>query len=163
MTKPRVRILFVCLGNVCRSPLAEGVLRHLAQRKALPKHLQIDSAGTCDYHEGEEPDPRARDVAEAHGVRLKGRARAVAPEDFDDFDLIVAMDLENREELLAVCPRKHRRKVSMLRTFEDRRAPPDVPDPYYGGPGGFEKVYLIIERNCVSLLDEVAKGLPAAK
>ena len=151
-----MRILFVCLGNICRSPLAEGVFRELVEAEGLSDRFEIASAGTCDYHAGQGPDPRARRVARRHGVRLRGTARQVLARDFAHFDRIIAMDEENYCALMADCPPRHRRKVTMLRAFENRNAPPDVPDPYFGGPDGFERIFRIIRKSCRALLAEVA-------
>ena len=152
-----MRILFVCLGNICRSPLAAGIFKKLAADAGLA--VEVASAGVSDDHVGQRPDRRARRVARTHGIELDGTARQVADEDFDRFDLLVAMDQDNYRRLLAQCPTGHRRKIMMLRAFENRRSPPDVPDPYYGGLDGFEGVYQIIEQNCRSLLEDIRDTL----
>ena len=152
-----MRILFVCLGNICRSPLAEGIFKKLAADEGLD--IEVASAGVSDYHVGQMPDRRARRVARTHGIELDSTAQQVADEDFDRFDLLVAMDQDNRRSLLAQCPTGSRGKIMMLRAFENRRSPPDVPDPYYGGPDGFGNVYQIIEQNCRSLLEDIRDTL----
>src|SRR5690349_19370278 len=138
-----VRLCFVCLGNICRSPTAEGVMRHLVEQEGLASAFAIESAGTAGYHVGELPDRRSRATAEAHGVHLKSRARHFQASDFAHFDLVLAMDAQNRDDLLALAPDAlPRGKVLLLRSFEPD-APIDaaVPDPYYGGQAGFEQVF----------------------
>lgn len=146
------RILFVCLGNICRSPLAEAVLKDLA---GPDSGLEIDSAGTSGWHDGEAADPRTIAVGRRHGVPVTSRSRAVATEDFEHFDLVVAMDTDNRDTLLSVSPPRHRHKIRRLRDW-DPEGPGDVPDPYYGGPDGFEDNFRMVSRCCRALLDEIA-------
>lgn len=147
-----MRVLFVCMGNICRSPLAEGVFRHLAARAGVADAV-VDSAGTDAWHEGEPPDPRSLEVAERHGVSLEGqRARPVRPSDFDAFDVIVAMDADNLKQLKARCPREHQGKLRLMREF-DPQGDGDVPDPYYGGRAGFTVAYEMVERSCAALLE----------
>ena len=151
------RVLFVCLGNICRSPLGEGILRHLVQQAGSLKSIQIDSAGTGAYHQGEAPDPRSRDVARKNGVSLDGQtARKVAPEDFHGFDLILAMDRQNLHDLLENCPPKERKKVRLLRSY-DPEGGQDVPDPYFGGRTGFDDSFSMIHRCCQALLESLIK------
>ncbi len=151
-----MRVLFVCMGNICRSPLAEGVLRHqLAQ--AGVEGVVVDSAGTDAWHVGEPPDPRSTEVAELHGVSLQGqRARRVAPADFEEFDMVVAMDDDNLSRLRQECPAEHQDKLCRMRDF-DPQGDGDVPDPYYGGPAGFTVVYEMVERSCTTLLERLQK------
>lgn len=149
------RVLFVCLGNICRSPLAEGVFRHLVAEEGLEDAVEIDSAGTGGWHVGEAPDPRSQEVAARHGVSLDGQsARRVDDEDFMAFDWIVAMDEDNERDLLRRRPDGARARVVRLRDF-DPDGPGDVPDPYYGGPQGFEVVFRMVERSGRALLDEI--------
>ncbi len=153
-----VRVCFVCLGNICRSPTAEAVMRHLIERAGLTDRIAIASAGTGDWHVGHARDRRSRAVGEARGIPLSGTARQFLPEDFDDFDHVLAMDRANRDELLKLARRSaDRAKVALLRSF-DPSAPPEaeVPDPYYGGAGGFDEVFDICERACRGLLDRLA-------
>jgi protein-tyrosine phosphatase len=143
-----MKILFVCTGNICRSPTAEGVLRHLAKKENLNVH--VESRGTHDYHVGEPPDERAQYHARQRGYDLSAqRARHVTAQDFEDFDLIVAMDRGHLRLLERACPREQRGK---LRLFVPGR---DVPDPYYGGSEGFEQALDLIEEGCRRLLAEV--------
>jgi protein-tyrosine phosphatase len=158
-----LRVCFVCLGNICRSPTAEGVMRHLVARAGRAEAFEIDSAGTAAYHEGERPDRRSLATARARGVELPGRARQFRREDFDRFDHVLAMDRENFRELLRLAPdAAARAKVALLRSF-DPEAPPEaeVPDPYYGGADGFDRVFEICMAACRGFLthvDEVARA-----
>jgi protein-tyrosine phosphatase len=162
-----IRILFVCLGNICRSPTAEGVMRALVREAGLEEKIELDSAGTGAWHVGNPPDERATATARARGIVLEGAAREVRREDFEDFDLILAMDRSNLVDLRRLAPDKHaRRKVRLLREFDPANiAPPrdpedlDVPDPYYGGPGGFEQVLEIVQAACLGLFEQVCGQL----
>jgi protein-tyrosine phosphatase len=149
------RICFVCLGNIVRSPLGENLFLHLAEQAGVADFYEVDSAGTGSWHIGESPDPRMRRVAAAHGLMYDGSARQFRQSDFEYFDLIIAMDTENRTKLrrLGRSP-QNVAKIQLMREF-DPEAEPDssVPDPYYGGIDGFEKVYNIVERSCKGLLD----------
>ncbi|MFL5046136.1 MAG: low molecular weight protein-tyrosine-phosphatase [Xanthobacteraceae bacterium] len=143
-----VRVLFVCTGNICRSPTAEGVLRHLAKQAGAEVH--VESAGTGDWHVGRAPDERAQHHAHGRGYDLSTqRARQVAPRDFEAFDLIVAMDRGHLAALRAQCPREHHAKLRLLVPGRD------VPDPYYGGAEGFERVLDMVEAACAGLLREI--------
>jgi protein-tyrosine phosphatase len=160
-----VRVCFVCLGNICRSPTAEAVMRHLVKRAGLTAQIAIASAGTGDWHVGHARDRRSQAVGEARGIPLSGTARQFLPDDFDDFDHVLAMDRANRDELLKLARNgSDRAKVALLRSF-DPSAPPDaeVPDPYYGGAGGFDEVFDICERACRGLLDRLAPEARAKK
>ena len=161
MPTDTVSVLFVCLGNICRSPLAEGVFVAAARDRGLAARIEADSAGTAAYHSGEPPDPRTAAVAARHGVPLHGLARQVTRHDFRRFDLIVAMDRSNRRSLERL--RGHRRHpgaalIVMMRDYDPDPDSPDVPDPYYGGADGFERVYHIVARCCEGLLDEMGDG-----
>ena len=148
------RVLFVCLGNICRSPTAEGVMRRLVREQGLEDEIEIDSAGTGGWHVGAPPDARATEAAARRGTELTGSARGFDPRrDFDRFDLILAMDAENRRELLALAPDDEARaKVRMFRPGDL-----DVPDPYYGGEDGFEEVLDLVEDAARQLLDELRR------
>lgn len=149
-----VRICFVCLGNICRSPTAEGIMLHLIEQAGLSAAFTVESAGTGDYHVGERPDRRTLATAKTRGVALPSRARQFVAEDFARFDVILAMDSENRENLCRLAPDDAARaKVLLLRSF-DPDALPDapVPDPYYGGATGFEEVFDACDAACRALL-----------
>lgn len=148
-----MRILFVCLGNICRSPTAEGVMKGLAAREGLSGEIEIDSAGTGDWHVGSPADTRATKAAATRGIVLTSRARQVTVDDFEDFDVIVAMDRSNHADLVVLGGGDSGR-VRLLREIAGDDDP-DVPDPYYGGDDGFNEVLDIIERGCEALLAEV--------
>ncbi|MDB4973001.1 MAG: protein tyrosine phosphatase [Myxococcaceae bacterium] len=150
-----VRICFVCLGNICRSPTAQGVLEHLVAQAGLAHAFQIESAGTASYHVGEPPDRRTLLTARAHGVELKSRAQQFLAADFERFDLVLAMDTNNRVELQRRAPdRAARDKILLLRDFEPSAGPDAaVPDPYYGEPADFEQVFTICQAACGGLLE----------
>jgi protein-tyrosine phosphatase len=156
MTEPVLRVLFVCTGNICRSPTAEGVARALAARRGLGARFEVDSAGTHGYHLGEAPDPRTIEAARRRGIDLGGlRARKVEAADFDRFDLIVAMDRGHLDLLDRCCPPARRERVRLFGSFVPGPAPRDVPDPYYGGAEGFDHVLDLIEAGCTGLLTTV--------
>jgi protein-tyrosine phosphatase len=153
------RVLFVCLGNICRSPTAEGVMARLVADAGLEHAIELDSAGTGAWHVGSPPDARATAAAAARGIALRGVARQVRAEDFERFDLLLAMDAENHRDLRALAPYgEAREKLRMLREF-DPAAPDavslDVPDPYYGGEDGFDHVLDLVEAACAGLLAEL--------
>lgn len=152
-----VRICFVCLGNICRSPTAEAAMRQLVEKADLSAHIEIDSAGTGAWHVGEPPDPRARSAAKRRGLEVQGRARKVVTEDFQHFDYIIAMDRTNLVELRRMAPSEEAEaKIELLRNFDpDSPDDAEVPDPYYGGGDGFDRVLDICEAACRGLLDHV--------
>lgn len=151
------RVLMVCLGNICRSPLAEGLLIHLAREREVCGGLFVDSCGTGDWHVGNPPDPRSLAVALRHGVNLPSRARQFDPaSDVEGFDLLIAMDESNRQTLIDRGTPES--KVRLLLDFHPERAGEDVPDPYYGGPSGFDDVYEMVKVACEGLLDQMAKS-----
>jgi protein-tyrosine phosphatase len=152
-----MRLLFVCMGNICRSPTAEGVMRHLLREQGLEGEIEIDSAGTGAWHAGNPPDRRATAAARRRGITLEGAARQVRASDYEDYDLLLAADRENLADLRAAAPDEAARaKVRLLREFDpDARGDLDVPDPYYGGPDGFEQVLDLVEAACRGLLAEV--------
>lgn len=159
MNKPK-RILFVCLGNIVRSPLAENLFRHMAIKQGLDSTYEVDSAGTSAYHVGEPPDVRMRRTAAGFGLDYDGAARRFQISDFDRFDLIVAMDHQNQRNLLAMARSEDdSEKIRLMREY-DPQAPSDaeVPDPYYGGLDGFEKTYAIVERSVQGLLEALELG-----
>ncbi len=152
-----MRLLFVCMGNICRSPTAEGVMRSLLREQGLEDEVEIDSAGTGGWHAGDPPDARATEAARRRGIALEGAARQVRASDFEHYDLLLAADRENLRDLRAVAPDEAARaKVRLLREYDpDSRGDLDVPDPYYGGPDGFEDVLDLVEAACRGLLAEV--------
>lgn len=154
------RICFVCLGNIVRSPLAKNVFRKQANEAGVGSKYETDSAGTSAWHVGEHPDLRMRRVAADHGLNYDGSARQFRADEFDDFDLIVAMDVENRDQLLISALHAHdREKIHLLREFDPKGGlHHSVPDPYYGGMDAFEEVYQIIEASCQGLLDALESG-----
>jgi protein-tyrosine phosphatase len=157
-----VRILFVCMGNICRSPLAEGLFLHLARERGLEVSFEVDSCGIGDWHVGHAPDPRSQAVANKNGLTLACRARQIDPsDDFESFDLILAMDRANLRDLRELAPEEHHGKIRLMREWdpaarESAEDKPEVPDPYYGGPQGFEDMYAMLRRSCEALLDELA-------
>jgi protein-tyrosine phosphatase len=157
-----MRLLFVCLGNICRSPTAEGVMRALVQKQGLAAGIELESAGTGSWHVGSAPDERATAAARARGIELAGSARQVRAEDFERFDLLLAMDGENARELRRLArDEDERAKVRLLREFDPASAAAgelDVPDPYYGAAGGFDEVLGMIEAACAGLLALLASG-----
>lgn len=148
------KVLIVCMGNICRSPTAEAVLRSKAQQRGL--RLEVDSAGTLDYHQGEAPDPRAQQAAQARGYSMAGiTARQVTQKDFAYFDLILAADRHNFSDLALLCPEEYRDKVSLMLSHS-HLATQQIPDPYYGGQKGFEDMLDLIEQGADQLLDKLA-------
>src|SRR5499427_2559227 len=158
-----MRILFVCLGNICRSPTAEAVLRSLAAREAPELGLEVDSAGTAGYHVGEPPDPRTRAAAARRGYDLSAlRARMVEAGDFERFDLILAMDRDNLRALRRHAPAHAHERLRLFLEFAPDAAPEDVPDPYYGGLNGFEEVLDLVEAATRGLLAHLRQRPRAA-
>lgn len=149
-----IRVCFVCLGNICRSPTAEGVFQQLIETEGLGEHVEIDSAGTSGWHEGERADPRSRTAAAARGVDLRSRARKFEPTDFDRFDYVLVMDLANRASLIELASdASQAEKVRMFRSFDDQAGhDAEVPDPYHGGEQGFEDVLDMCERASAGFL-----------
>jgi len=169
-----VKVLFVCLGNICRSPTAEGVMRALVREAGLQARVELDSAGTGGWHVGSPPDSRAAAAAGARGIELGGRARSVTSADFERFDLVVAMDRSNASELRRLArDEEQRAKVRLLLEFDPAYAREgarsregagaskgdlDVPDPYYGAAGGFEEVLDLVQAACAGLLARISEG-----
>ncbi|MFT5422430.1 MAG: protein-tyrosine phosphatase [Phycisphaerales bacterium] len=148
------RVLMVCLGNICRSPLAEGLLIHLAERRGVSDLVSVDSCGTGGWHAGDAPDPRSLSVALKHGVNLPSRARQFDPgTDIEGFDLLIAMDRSNQATLIERGTPAE--KVRMMLDFHPELAGEDVPDPYYGGPNGFDDVYEMVKIACDGVLDQL--------
>jgi low molecular weight protein-tyrosine phosphatase len=157
VAEPAVRLLFVCMGNICRSPTAEGIMAHLLERDGLTGAATIDSAGTGGWHAGSPPDERATSAAATRGIALRGAARQVGPSDFEQFDLLLCADGDNLRDVRASAPDgEARAKVRRLREFDPLAKASgdlDIPDPYYGGARGFEDVLDLVERACQGLLD----------
>lgn len=155
------KVLFVCLGNICRSPTAEGVFRHQVEEMGLSDRVHVDSAGTSNYHPGKAPDPRSSQAAKQRGIDLTMlRARQVRGEDFKTFDWIVAMDEANLESLRERCPSEHQHKLSLLLDHTPGSKLREVPDPYYGDEDGFEHVLDLLEVGVRNLLHKVQAALP---
>jgi protein-tyrosine phosphatase len=152
----KVSILFVCMGNICRSPTAQGVFEQMVEAHGLTHAITVDSAGTHAYHVGERPDERASQAASRRGVDMsRQRARRVSEVDFEVFDLVLAMDHANYEDLGGVCPPGHESKLRLFLDFAPGIAEREVPDPYYGGPGGFERVLDLVEMAAAGLLADI--------
>ncbi len=153
--KNKISVLFVCMGNICRSPTGEGVFQNYVEHHGYADQFYIDSAGTIDYHSGEPADARMREAAKKRGYQLKSLARKVTEQDIDTFDLIVAMDTDNLIELesLAGGTQKRLRLLgSFIEGYSDNYDAPSVPDPYYGGAAGFEPVLDMIESACPMMM-----------
>ena len=150
------RVLFVCMGNICRSPTAEGVFRKTLDDHAPELEIWLDSAGTHAYHVGDAPDPRARRAALRRGVDLSSqRARRVSEDDFEKFDLLLAMDELNHSQLIELSPPEYRERIRLFMEFAPQMGRTDVPDPYYGGSNGFEFVLDLVEEASMGLLAHV--------
>lgn len=154
----RYRVLFVCMGNICRSPTAEGVTRAIAEKKGVAAMFEFDSAGTHGYHIGNPPDARARAAAAKRGYDLSQlKARQVNEFDFIRFDRILAMDHDNLKLLRQACPQEHHAKLGLFLEYAAQSASVEVPDPYYGGPEGFERVLDMIEDAADGLIAQFSK------
>ncbi len=155
---PKYRILFVCMGNICRSPAAHGVMEKLIDREGLADRVEVDSAGTGGWHRGNLPDPRMRRHAAQRGYDLTSRARQVNSSDFHDFDLILVMDHQNLRDLQSfVRAPDDLRNVKLFCEFVKDRSETEVPDPYYGGDEGFETVLDLVENGCAEILRTIPK------
>jgi len=156
----QIKILFVCMGNICRSPMAEGVFKHLVAQSGLQDLIASDSAGTHDYHVGDPPDPRALRASERRGYDLSAlRGRQVSRGDFGEFDYLLAMDETNLRVLERLCPSQHAHKLKLFMEFSTGPALREVPDPYYGGEQGFERVLDMVEQAAQELLDHLRQRL----
>ena len=154
----KVKVLFVCMGNICRSPTAHGVFRRMVEEAGLGDRVEIDSAGTHAYHVGEPPDRRSQAAAALRGIEFGDlRARQVSAEDFERFDYILAMDQDNLAHLRYAAPPEHRDKVRLFLDYGSSRWSKEVPDPYFGGDKGFEKVLNLVESGARGLLDHIRK------
>jgi protein-tyrosine phosphatase len=159
-----MKVLFVCMGNICRSPTAEGVLRHRLAETADHLDVVVDSAGTHGYHAGHPPDSRAVAAAASRGVDLSGiRSRLVVVDDFHTFDLVLAMDRDNLSHLESLCPEERRSCLGLFMHYARDAAVQEVPDPYYGGLNGFEKVLDLVEQAADGLISELESRLIAGR
>jgi len=155
-----IRVLFVCMGNICRSPTAEGVFRKRIEEAGLSERVEIDSAGTHAYHVGEPPDARAQEAAKRRGVNLSRlRGRQAVAEDIERFDYVLAMDEDNLENLLSICPDGLEEKVELFMEYSSGGHPREVPDPYFGGAAGFDRVLDMIEAAAEGLLADIRRRL----
>lgn len=156
MTK--VKVLFVCMGNICRSPTAESVFRTQVEQAGLSKHIEIDSAGTHAYHVGSPPDGRAQQAGRKRGYQMAHlRGRRVSEKDFVEFDYVLAMDMDNLSILQSKCPQQHAHKVGLFMEHAKNFLEREVPDPYYGGPSGFEQVLDMVEDAAGGLLEHIRR------
>ena len=151
-----VKVLFVCMGNICRSPTAHGVFENMIKAAGMVADVEVDSAGTHAYHVGEKPDKRSRQCALQRGFDLSYiRARKVEVSDFDYFDYVLAMDNDNYTILESMAPKRHKNKLSLFLDFAKDRVESEVPDPYYGGAGGFDNVFDLVEEASKGLLEDI--------
>ncbi|MDX9740213.1 MAG: low molecular weight protein-tyrosine-phosphatase [Gammaproteobacteria bacterium] len=152
----KIGVLFVCMGNICRSPTAHGVFEALAREEGMHDRILVDSAGTHAYHIGNPPDPRSCAAALRRGIDLSGqRARRIGEEDFGQFEYVLVMDHENLEMVGRVCPPEHRERVRLFMEYAPHMGMDEVPDPYYGGAAGFERVLDLVEAASRGLLQVI--------
>ncbi len=154
----KIKVLFVCMGNICRSPTAHGLLEALVERKGLADAIEVDSAGTHAYHQGKAPDQRSQNTAQNRGLDIsQQRARKAQSDDFVQYDYILAMDQENYHALCAICPEGMEEKLQLLMDYAAHLKMREVPDPYCGGPQGFEKVFDMVEAAVEGLLEDICE------
>lgn len=159
----KIRVLFCCMGNICRSPTAEGLFRTLIEQAGLARVVDVDSAGTHGYHVGAVPDQRAQRAARDEGIELGHlRARQVSPRDYHEFDLVLAMDYDNLDDMRAACPPSEAHKLHLLMEFAPHTGTDEVPDPYYGGRDGFVLVLKLVHAACEGLLDHLREDVNLA-
>lgn len=152
----KISVLMVCMGNICRSPMAHGYFEQLVRQSGLSEHISVDSAGTHAYHVGNPPDPRAQQTARGRGVDLSSqRARQAMREDFQRFDYVLAMDKDNYRLLAEICPEGQEHKLRLFLEFAPHLSEREVPDPYYGGASGFEQVFDMVEAAAAGLLEDI--------
>jgi len=155
MTK--IKVLFVCLGNICRSPLAEGIFKQRIKERGISDHFEADSCGTAAYHIGETPDERSVANAEKNGVSYAHRGRQAKRDDFQHFDYVLAMDASNYRNLEIIKPKNPKARLKMMRDYDNQTSGANVPDPYYGGEDGFQKVFEILDESVNNLIDDLIK------
>ncbi len=149
---PEKKILFVCLGNICRSPIAEGIFRHVAAQRGFAEKFEVDSAGLGSWHIGNPADDRAQAAMRIRGIDISAsRARRIAPEDFETFDLILAMDRSNRDHLFKLAPKQHHHKIRLLLDYAPNLSVHEIPDPFFGETDGFDYVCQLIDAACRGL------------
>ena len=159
-SKQKIGVLFVCTGNICRSPTAEGIFRELARQQGLDASLVVDSAGLIGYHQGEPPDPRSIRTAARHGIDLSGqRARKLGFSDFHEFDFLLAMDRGHLKQMRGMAPAGTEEKLILFLSFHPSARDMDVPDPYYGGDAGFEKTFHLIREGAEAFLAHLEKKM----
>jgi protein-tyrosine phosphatase len=157
----KIKVLFVCLGNICRSPLAEAIFKHKLKERGLENQIEADSCGTSNYHIGGNPDPRTIANAKKNGVSIDHCGRQLSVSDIENFDYILAMDSSNFRNIhLVLKDEKHKPKIQMMRDY-DPQGKGDVPDPYYGGEKGFQEVFDILDRTMDGFLDHLASSSPS--
>jgi protein-tyrosine phosphatase len=156
----KIKVLFCCMGNICRSPLAHGYFAHLVAQHGLNESIEVDSAGTHAYHVGNPPDPRSQQTALRHGIDISTqRARQASSDDLREFDFVIAMDNENLTLLRQRCPAGHEAKITLFMDHAPQRGEREVPDPYYGGAEGFEQVFDMVQEAAHGLLARVREQL----
>lgn len=157
-------ILFVCLGNICRSPIAEGVFRRIAAQRGFPNHFHVDSAGLGSWHIGNPPDQRAQAAMATRGIDISDlRARRVVPDDFERFDLILAMDRSNRNGLLKLAPNEHQHKIALFMDFAPNMSVHEIPDPFFGDKDGFDYALQLIDAACRGLFVSLTTTPPGSQ
>ncbi len=157
MAGNNINVIFVCLGNICRSPLAEAIFSQKVERMALGNKIKVRSAGTAHWHIGDPPDPRTLEIAGDHHVPIEHRAHQLKPAEYSGFEYIIAMDRDNRKEILKNFENDSKTRVFMMREFDNLKSGKDVPDPYYGGKEEFEMVFNILDESCDNFLEFLLK------
>jgi protein-tyrosine phosphatase len=152
-----IGVLFVCLGNICRSPLAEGIFKKKIKEAGLGELIAVDSAGTSSWHVDDPPDNRSVDIAMRNGVRLDHSGRQISYRDLDHFDYIIAMDVDNYDDIIRLKDNygNSKAEISLMRDYDDQRSGADIPDPYYGGPNGFQLVYDLLDESLSNFLEKI--------